>query len=105
MNDENIIALKRRTPEERGAYWEEQFLKIMAEKAALRRRVEELEEWQEDAIKILKMCFRKHCMADDYSQDIGWNELSAVLQNALANLMGSCEFDKWLCAVRGEEED
>jgi len=44
-------------------------------------------------IDVLKMVYRKHCLADD---SIGWIELEHILCNTLCEMMGDREFQEWL---------
>jgi hypothetical protein len=45
------------------------------------------------SVRALKMAYRKHVKGDE---DIGWDELSDTLGNALAQIMGDEEFCQWL---------
>ena len=45
------------------------------------------------SLRTLKLCYKKHVVNDP---DIGWDELSSELGNALAEIMGDKEFCEWL---------
>lgn len=47
-------------------------------------------------LSVAQMCYRKHHLDD---ADVGWNELSDKLCNALCNAMGDKEFQRWLAEV------
>lgn len=46
-----------------------------------------------ESIDILKLTYRKHVLNDD---SIGWNELSDKLCDAICNIWGIENFNKWI---------
>lgn len=47
----------------------------------------------ESLLNAVKMAYRKHHLGDT---EIGWDELSDMLLDALCELMGDEEFNRWL---------
>ncbi len=45
------------------------------------------------SMSTLKLCYRKHVQNDE---SVGWDELSDVLGNTLAQIMGDDAFCEWL---------
>lgn len=52
-------------------------------------------------ITALKLCYRKHCLADD---SIGWIELEDILKDALCEHMGDQAFCEWMKAWEDGED-
>jgi hypothetical protein len=67
-----------------------------SEVSSLRAQIRELERTNELLLKALQQCYLKHhCNYDD----VGWDELSDIMQCALCETMGDTEFVEW-----GEKE-
>lgn len=49
-----------------------------------------------DFLSALKLAYRKHHLGDE---EVGWNELSDRLCDALCNATGDTDFQKWLVEV------
>jgi hypothetical protein len=66
---------------------------------ANQKKVAELEQQLDTAIKVLKRTYRKHWLDDD---SIGWDELGGELRDILCELIGETEFQKLLNEVKDD---